>query len=178
MHNTLKLDDVRERWRASLAEVGDDIEQVTGLVDEALAPARSLEPFDAERDAFEKLATAGKQAVARIRSVVDHIDRLRDEWRTERRFTPEALEGLKEELGARLGQSSTRGAQAWLSELLDAADGGEEAAATVIATADLPWPDKLRAGAARIAEARTGRCLPSSRSRSSRPERWKDGRSS
>ncbi len=153
MHSTLRLDDVRERWRASLAEVGNDVEQVTGLVDEALASAGSLEPFDAERDAFERLAAAGNQAVGRIRSVVDHIDRLRDEWRAEHRFTPEALEHLEEELGASLGRSSTGGARAWLSELLDAADGGEEAAAAVIATADLPWPEELRAGAARIAEA-------------------------
>ena len=148
-----ELNDIRDRWRASFADVAQDAHRLAALVDEALASAGSVESFDAERTRFEELATAGKQAVGRIRSIIDHIDRLRDEWRAVHRFTPEALEALKQELDARLADSSSGGARAWLSELFGAADAGEEEAAAAIATADLPWPEDLRPGAARLAEA-------------------------
>ena len=148
-----ELDDVRDRWRAALADVGEDAPRVTALVDEVLASVGSLESFDAERAAFETLATAAKQALGRIHSVIDHVDRLRDEWRAAHRFTPEALARLKQELDAKLAESSDGAAHTWLNELLDAADAGEKDAAAEIATADLAWPEDLQAGAARLAEA-------------------------
>lgn len=147
------LHETRERWRASLAEVAEDAQRVRPLLGQALADANSTEAFNGERDAFVTLAAAAERAVRRIRSLVDDVDHLRDEWRALHRYTTEALAALKEQLDAKLASGGVGGAQAWLEELLDAADAGEEAAAATIATGDLAWPVELRGGAERLAEA-------------------------
>jgi tetratricopeptide (TPR) repeat protein len=150
------LHKTREHWRASFTEIAEDAQRMRQLLGEALAPAGSAQEFNGERDAFAELVAAGERAVSQIRSVIDHVDHLRDEWSAAHRYTAEALEALTDQLDAKLAEEGPGGAQAWLGELLDAADARDEEAAATIATGDLAWPEALRAGAARLGEAFQG----------------------
>jgi tetratricopeptide (TPR) repeat protein len=147
------IDEMCESWHASFAEIEEDAQRFPELLDDVLTSAGSTAAFDDLRTTLGGLATEGNRAAERIRSLIDHVGRLRDEWTAVHRYTPEGLAASKEELEARFDQDGRSAAQAWLHQLLDAADAGEEKAAATIATAELPWPEELRAGAERISEA-------------------------
>ena len=147
------IDEICERWHASFAEIEEDAQRCPELLDDVLRSAGSTAAFDDLRTTLGGLATEGNRAAERIRSLIDHVGRLRDEWTAVHRYTPEGIAALKEELEARFDQDGRSAAQAWLYQLLDAADAGEEEAAATIATANLPWPEELRAGAERLSEA-------------------------
>ncbi|MDP8929105.1 MAG: hypothetical protein M3O70_11180, partial [Actinomycetota bacterium] len=93
-----------------------------------------------------EVAEEGDRATTAVRDLAERVEKLRLEWTAAHRYTPEALDKLEQELAVALEADAIAGGQRWLSEVLDAADDGEEDAAAHIANADLPWPVELRAG--------------------------------
>ena len=147
------LDHTGEEWRKSFEQIVDEVPQVRERLEQDLETASSRASFDEVQKTLAEVVEEAECALERIRSLVGLIDRLREEWDAEHRYTPEGLAALREQLAARIAAKGRGGAQAWLQELLDAADAGEEEAAARIASADLPWPEELRAGAARLTSA-------------------------
>jgi predicted Zn-dependent protease len=147
------LDHTSEKWRKSLERIVDEASGVHERLEQDLETASSRASFDAVRETLAQLVEDGERAVGRIRSLVGSAERLREEWDAEHRYTAEGLAARREQLDAMMVSNARSGAQAWLQELLDAADAGEEEAAASIASMDLPWPEELRAGAERLASA-------------------------
>src|SRR6266536_3537615 len=139
------VDHTGEEWRKSLEQIVDEVPQVRERLEQDLETASSRASFDAVQKTLAEVVEEGERALEGIRSLDGLVDRLRVEWDAELRYTPEGLATLREQLAARIGAKGRGGAQAWLQELLDAADAREEAAAARIASADLPWPEELRA---------------------------------
>ena len=147
------LDDAARRWHAALGTIRDEAPGVGEALDEALRRAGSTAPYDRARATLRHVAADGSAALGAVRKLVDRVEALRGEWTAAHRYTDEAVRVLVEELRAGLAAGVEAGARRWLYEILDAADDGAENATARIATADLPWPAELRAGAERVGAA-------------------------
>src|SRR6266536_6221558 len=129
------LSQAQERWRAAFATIETEADRMPELLKQAHASAAPLEPHDDLRRWLAELAAKGENAAGRIRSLVDYIDRLQDEWSAAHRYTRDGVARLTQQLDSRIVEDGRRGGQAWLHALFDAADAGESAAAAAIATA-------------------------------------------
>jgi tetratricopeptide (TPR) repeat protein len=147
------LYDAARRWRTALATIRDEAPSVGEVLDEALRRAGSTAPYDRARATLRDVAADGSAALGAVRELVDRVEALRGDWTAAHRYTDEAVHVLVEELRAGLAAGVEAGARRWLYEILDAADDGAENAAARIATADLPWPAELSAGAERVGAA-------------------------
>ncbi|MDP8927885.1 MAG: hypothetical protein M3O70_04695, partial [Actinomycetota bacterium] len=139
------LFEAARRWQSAFTSVATEAPHAQGIV-AALASAGTTEPHDRARAVLLEVAVEGDRAMSAVRDLAERVEKLRLEWTAAHRYTREALDKLRQELAVALGADAIAGGQRWLSEVLDAADDGEEEAAAHIANAELPWPVELRSG--------------------------------
>lgn len=149
----IDLHETAARWVAAFSSVRDEAPGAGDALGAVLASAAGTDLHDDAHELFLQVVTVGDAAVEAVRALERQVELLRKEWIVLHRYTEEGLDELLETLAANLEADPPSGAQLWLKEILDAADDGEIDAAARIGTADLPWPEQLRAGVHLLGEA-------------------------
>ena len=142
-----------EGWRTAFVGVGVDVPRVQKALEAALVSAPSSDLHQSALELLVDVAAEGQRAVRAVQRLEQQVAKLQKEWEAEHRYTQRALDDLLSTLASTLLVDASKGAQDWLDKLLDAADDGEVEAAVRIATAELPWSEKLRPGAAVLGDS-------------------------
>jgi tetratricopeptide (TPR) repeat protein len=134
-------------WRAAFDDVARQAHDSHTLFDEALSDADSEDAHAGALVALARVRARGEHAIAAIANLTHRVEQLHAEWRAARRYDPDVVQGLAEELAARVAADAVSGAREWLAEILEAVDAGEWDAAETLAGSELGWPAELAAGA-------------------------------
>ncbi|HEX8074598.1 MAG TPA: hypothetical protein VF545_06410 [Thermoleophilaceae bacterium] len=175
-----ELDVALEFYSDLLGAVADVVDETTGLLDERFAQAETRDPFNyvggtlrGVRQRAEIVARAAEGGERRVVAV-------QREWHARRRWTEVGLDDLAAEL-AGLRNEPVKAGRRWVAEFLDALDAQGWDPVMKIVALEVPWPERLRAGVARIArdlaawrdgDAETGLGLMSALGEPKGFERW------
>jgi Tfp pilus assembly protein PilF len=134
-----------------LRDVADGVRNAREMVGREVSQLDSPELFARLKGKLDGIGERAAGVVRAADATRNLVEDLLAEWTAARRWGDEALAELALELRAMMSHDPIKAAERWLNELFDALDAQAWDAVLKIAGADLPWPERLRAGAERIA---------------------------
>jgi tetratricopeptide (TPR) repeat protein len=149
-----------DEFDRALADCGarlDDASASAGraesLVDRGLLAPQSTTEFEAARLAVRVPLNIVRELAGQLEELRTRVRELEGHWRSSRRWTSDGIEETVAHLMSLVGRKPEEGARAWIGELLDAIAHVALPAAARIASAPLPWPERLGDGARAVEKA-------------------------
>jgi hypothetical protein len=143
---TDRVEQAMAAWRLAFDGAAQEADDADALFAEVLSAAASEDLPASVLVELAHVRARGEHAIDAIENLTHRVEQLHAEWRAARRYKPEVVQDLAEELAGRVSANAVKGARDWLAEILEAIDAREWDAAEALAASDLAWPPGLADG--------------------------------